>query len=161
MTTSVVSKTRPANTNVYGAGDVIGDATSAIFSFVGIGAKSAEFYLQTVQLKIGLAAIPSGMTTMVLHLYGGSPDAIADEGTWVKTSANDKGAYRGSVTLTPAVSGGDLYAVADSVNRLIQLPSGRSGTGGVVGLYGLLVTTGSYTAASGTVYELTVSGVEI
>lgn len=160
MTTKSVSFTRPANTTAYTAGDVIGradgataaNAGPALLTLTGLDQLGAnELMVTSAALRIDATSVPAGMTTIVAHLYAAVPDALLDNAAWVKTSTADKAAYRGSITFTPAVVGGDLWAVVDGLNLQRRI-NGDS-------LYVYLVTTAGFTPASGTLFELTISAI--
>lgn len=147
-----VSQTRPSNTTAYTAGDVIGaadsgtpaNAGSAIWTFPGCPQQGV---IEGASLRIDVASIPSGMTTMRLHLYKASPTAILDNAAWDLPSG-DRSAYLGYIDLAPADMGSTLWAQSDSVNKRI-----RADTGG--NLYGLLQTIGGFTPTSGAVKTIT------
>jgi hypothetical protein len=160
VTTKTATFTRPANTTAYTAGDVIGradgataaNAGSALFAFSGLDSQqTGEILITSATLRIDATAIPSGMTTIVVHLFAGPPDAALDNAAWAKTSTNDKTRYRGSITFTPAVVGGDLWAAMDGLNLHRFL--------GQNDLFVELVTTGGFTPASGTLFELSISAI--
>lgn len=149
-----VTITRPANTTSYTAGDVIGQADgsvaanagNAIHEFTNMGAPGSHVLLTSCDLRIDLAAVPSGMTSFRLHLYADSPTAILDNAVW-DLPAGDRSAYRGYVDFgSPVDVGSTLWVQVDQVNRHIKMSSGATS------LYGLLVTNGAYAPASGTVY---------
>ena len=149
------SVTRPANTNTYGAGDVVG-AAAAVWKFNNIGPAGGRILITSTALRVDLAATPAGMTSFRLHLYNVTPpSAAADEATW-DLPAGDRSAYLGYIDLgSPADVGSTLYVQADQVNKQVQLKAGSSD------LYGYLVTSGSYAGASGTVYTIDLHSVAL
>jgi hypothetical protein len=151
MPVSTATFTRPSNTNAYGAGDVVG-ATVAALTFAGIGQAGSDLMITSATLRIDLSAVPAGMTTFFLHLYSATPpSASADEATWDLPSG-DRTTYLGSIALgTPVDVGSTLFIEATQINKQIH-PVGRD-------LYGYLVTTAGYTAASATVYSVTLNAV--
>lgn len=164
MTTKTVSFTRPANTTAYTAGDVIGradgataaNAGPALLEFVGLDQlNTGELMITSAYARVDATSIPAGMTSLVAHLYASKPDSgLLDNAAWVKTSAVDKAAYRGSITLTPVVSGGDLWVASDGLN-LHRKVTGES-------LFVYLVTTGGFTAGqNSTLVELSISAVSV
>lgn len=136
------STTREANTNTYGAGDVVG-ALAAAWKFNNLGPAGGRIMITSTALRFNLSAIPAGMTSFRLHLYNVTPpSAYADEATW-DLPAGDRDAYLGYVDLgSPAGLGSTLYVQADQVNKQLQLAAGCSD------VWGYLVTNGSYAAAS-------------
>lgn len=162
MTTQLVQFTRPANTTGYTAGDVIGradgataaNAGPALLKFTGLDQlNTGELMITSVYARVDATAVPSGMTTLVAHLYASQPDALLDNAAWAKTSAGDKAAYRGSITLTPAVNGGDLWVASDGLNLQRKINGDT--------LFVYLVTTGAFTPASGTLFDLSISAVSV
>ena len=74
--TSKVSFTRPANTNTYGAGDVVG-ATVAALEFPNLINGGGHVMITDVDFRIDLAAVTSGMGNFRLHLYNVTPPSAA------------------------------------------------------------------------------------
>jgi hypothetical protein len=161
--TSTVSFVRPSNTTAYTAGDVVGaadtvtpaNAGSAIHTFANIGSVGGAIQLTSADLTIANTSIPSGMTSFRLHLYMASPTAILDNAAF-SAAAGDRTNYRGFIDFTvAAIGGGFLYATADYIGKALRLTSGSSS------LFGVLVTNGGYTPASGTAYQLILRSVEL
>ncbi len=159
---SVVTITRPSNTTAYTAGDVIGiadagtpaNAGSAIHTLSSIGPSGGYVMIQSIELFIGLAAVPSGMAGFRLHFYTASPTAILDNAAFDLVSGDVAG-YVGYVDLpTPQDFGSTLFTQADYAGRLVKLASANTS------LFAQLQTTGAYTPASGTVYTLRVKTLE-
>lgn len=151
---------RPANTTAYTAGDVVGaadlttpaNAGSAVLIFKCQTQERRSGVILSASLDIDAAAIPGGMTSFTLHLYKGEPDARLDNAAWAKSSANDKAAYIGFLSLgSPAVNGSTLWVEADGINRPIQ----AAALYGNSVFWGELVTVGGYTPASGTAFTVT------
>lgn len=146
--------TRPANTTAYTAGDVVG----GVIPFPGFGDKyGTDALITSASLRIDVSAIPSGMTSFRLHLYGVTPpSALADNAAWDLPSG-DRDSYLGYVDLgSPADVGSTLYCQVDQVNRQLQLGSGE------VTLFGYLVTNGAFTPAGNSeVYAPRIYGVAI
>lgn len=150
-----VAITRPSNTTLYGAGDVIGvadsgtpaNAGSAILEFANIGPAGGHIIITCVDLRIDLNAVTSGMTSFRLHLYDAAPDAILDNAAWDLSSAGDRGKYLGYIDIgTPADLGSTLFVAAKGLAEQFKLAAASTS------LFGVLETRGSYTPASGTVY---------
>lgn len=140
--------TRPANQTPYTAGDVVGGA-------IQFAAHGGHLLLTSCDLRINIAAIPSGMTSFRLHLYKGAPpSALADNAPWTLLTG-DRASYVAYVDLgSPFANGGTLFAQADGINKHIAL-SGDT-------LYGYLVTNGGFTpAANSEVYVPCIRGVDL
>jgi hypothetical protein len=150
---SAAAFTRPANTTGYTAGDVLGgagspdaDPGSAILEFASVGPSGGYILIASADLRVDLTAVPSGMTSFRLHLYDASPTAILDNAAWDLPSG-DRSSYLGYVDLgAPVDVGSTLFVQTDQLNKPFKLASGQTS------LWGELVTNGTYTPASGTVY---------
>lgn len=134
---SVVDITRPNNATPYTAGDVVGPTLAAI-TFPLIGVAKDAIMLTSVSLRVDVAAIPSGMTSFLLHLYDVTPpSALADNAPW-DLSVGDRAAYCGFINLgSPADFGSTLYCELNQINKQIRTTDGN--------LYGYLVTVAGYT----------------
>ena len=159
---AAVTIARPDNTTGYTAGDVIGiadsgtpaNAGSAIHTLSSIGPAGGFILVQSVRLMIGLSSVTSGMAAFRLHLYTASPTAILDNAAFDLVSG-DVGKYAGFIDLpTPADFGSILMTQADYPGTLIKLAAGSST------LYAELETKGTFTPASGTLYDLRVLTLE-
>lgn len=129
--------TRPANTDVYTAGDVVG-------GLITFSVPSGKHLLVTsCDLRINIASVPSGMGSFRLHLYRTSPgSAYADNAAWDLPSG-DRTAYIGYIDYgAPIDMGSTLFSQADGVNKHVYV------NGGVSAIYGYLQTTGAYTPAA-------------
>lgn len=144
---SSVTVTRPANTNIYGAGDVVGAAVAAI-TFANATGGAGEYLIRSVSFERDVAALAAGETSYTLHLYNVTPpSAFADEATF-DLPAGDRAAYLGSINLgTPVDLGSTLYVEQHNLNKQVTALS--------TSLFGYLVTVGTYTAASASVHRLT------
>jgi len=152
---SAVTITRPANTTPYSAGDVVGNATTAIQEFANIGPAGGYIVIKSADLRIDVAAIPAGMTTFRLHLYDVSPTAIIDNAAWDLPAA-DRASYIGYIDHGTVLDlGSTLYVQANSINKQFKLASGSTS------LFGQLVTNGGYTPGSAdvAVIRLTVEAI--
>jgi len=158
---STVSFARPSNTTAYTALDVIGvadsvtpaDPGSAIHEFANIGAASGHIQITTAELSIANTSIPAGMTSFRLHLYTAAPTAILDNAAF-SAAAGDRANYRGFIDFTIGlIDAGFLYATADYIGKHLELTTSS--------LFGVLVTNGGYTPASGTTYAITLRSVEL
>ena len=146
--------TRPANTTAYTAGDVVGGA----ITFDRIGNFHGAVLITSVDLRIHVAAIPSGMTSFRLHLYSVTPpSALADNDAWDLPSG-DRSAYLGYIDLgSPADAGSTLFCQVDQVNKHIQTAGSAP-----CNVYGYLVTNGAFTPAGNSeVYVPTLRAVDL
>lgn len=141
---STASFTRPADTIAYTAGDVIGSASSAILAFPVIGTPGGHIQLTTCGVSIGLTSIPSGMTSLTLHLYTAVPAAISDNNAFVAV-AGERDTYCGSLQFIPAVIGGGFL-----FNRQRYLGDHIKLAANSITLYGELVTDSGFTPTSAT-----------
>lgn len=160
---STVSITRPSNTTDYIAGDVIGiadggtpaNAGSAIHTLSGIGPSGGYILLQSAALLVGLASVPAGMAGFRIHLFGSSPTAVLDNAAF-DLASGDRAAYMGYFDLpTPQDIGSTIYTQLDNIGRQIKLAAASSS------LFAEIETRGAFTPASGTVYELRLSAMEV
>lgn len=154
---SVVSFNRTSDTNAYAAGDVEGASTGAAgaaLEFDNIGpAAGGEVMITSTALELDITAVPSGMTSYRLHLYGVTPpSALGDNAAWDLPSG-DRASYLGYVDLgTPADLGSTLYVRTDGNLAQITVPAGGK-------VFGYLVTIGGYTPASATARKITLHSV--
>lgn len=157
-----ITFTRPENTSAYAAGDVIGiadsgtpaNAGSAIHALTGAASSGAYVLVQSVQLLINLAAVPSGMTGFRVHLYSSSPTAILDNAAYTFTST-DAPKWHDSFDLpAPSVRGSMLRAKAEYQGGVLKLDAASST------LYAIIETIGGFTPASATAYTLRVKLLE-
>ena len=149
-----VTFTRPADTTAYTALDVIGGVSSAIHE-VALGVPAgAEVQLDTFELIVNRTTVPSGMTSVTVHLYTAAPTAIADNAAFSAAVA-DRGLYAGSVLMSPiaAVGGGFLYSFADYAGRKIKLTTSS--------IFAVLLTTTGFTPLSATEHIFRVRGVDL
>lgn len=132
--------TRPANATPYTAGDVIGGAIT-----IATGMTSGQrIMLAGMDLQYQVASVPSGMTTLRLHLYNVTPpSAIADNSPWTFGSS-DRASYLGYVDFPAVAALGTgtttVFSLVEQLNKLLQLS-------GSANLFGYLVTTGGFTPA--------------
>ncbi len=135
--TAQTTVTRPANTTPYGAGDVVGGA----IQFSTIGPSGGQIVITGADLRIDVAAIPSGMTTFRLYLYNVTPpSAIADNSAWDLPSG-DRASFLGYIDLGTVLDlVATLFVENDSVQKKILLS-------GSANVFGYLVTAGAFTPA--------------
>lgn len=159
MAIAQVQITRPANTTAYTAGDVIGDASgTAVIRFPGMATQiNTEILITSIDLRVDVNAVPSGMTSFRLHLYKDTPpSALADNASWDLPSG-DRSVYIGYVDLgSPVDVGSTLFVETDQVNKHLRTGSGHQA------LYGYLVTNGGFTpAANSEVYTVTIRAIQL
>lgn len=154
---AAVDITRPANTTAYGAGDVIGTGTGddAIFTLSGIGPSAGFVIVQSIELVIGISAVPSGMSGFRLHFYNAKPAAAADNSAFDVGSA-DRGKYIGYIDLpTPVDLGSTCFTQIDFPGKLFKLDTASTS------LFCELQTIGGFTpAANSEAYSLRVKTLE-
>lgn len=154
---SVVTVTRPNNTDAYGANDIIGAATgsTAALTFLNVGPSTrTEALITTVQFEIDITSVPSGMTSFRLYLYSITPPSALGDAATFDLPAGDRASFLGYVDLgTPVDIGSTLYVETTQVNKQITMP----GNGGI--LYGYLVTAGAYTPAASSVFKITLHSI--
>lgn len=147
---AIVQVTRPADTSLYSANDVIGaatDATAALTFNLGVG----EVLITGTEFEIDASALIGSEAAYRLHLYNvAPPSALADNAAWDLPSG-DRSAYLGHLDLgTPVDLGATLYVQANNVNKPITLIGAN--------VYGYLTTIASYQPTSGRVYKITLHG---
>lgn len=143
-----VTLTRPADTNAYTAGDVVGPTVAAL-EFSQIGSAGRDVMITSSEFLWSESAVPSGATSFRLHLYSVTPpSALADNAAW-DLPAGDRASYLGYVDLgTPVDLGASLFVQASQINKQVKV-SGSS-------LFGYLQTIGGYTPASASVMKITI-----
>jgi hypothetical protein len=119
-----VSDTRPANTDVYTALDVMG-ATAAVIKFNSVGPAGGRVLVTGMTLRGDFNAVPSGMSTMRYHLFNAAPANIADNAAFNLVAA-DRAKYQGYVDVsTPLDLGDTIFGQTDgSPNHQVQLAIG-------------------------------------
>ena len=154
---TVVTFTRPANTTNYTAADVIGvadavtpaNAGSAIHEFVGAGRAGGLFQILGATCIINSTTVPTGMTTLKLHLFNAAPAAILDNAAFALGAA-DRSLYLTQVDL-PAVAAIGAGFVRSSVDVSAERPIVLTSSS----VFGLLVTDAGVTSpASGLEFRL-------
>jgi hypothetical protein len=154
---SVVSFTRPANVTAYTAGDVIGTGASAdaIHTLSSIGSSGGYVVVQSIELVLGIAAVPSGMTSFRVHFYDSSPTAAADNSVF-DVASGDRARYLGYVDLpAPVDLGSTCFTQLDYPGKLLKLASASTS------LFCELQTIGGFTpAANSEAYILRVRTLE-
>lgn len=129
----------------YDAGDIIQTAKEFAFTFAQSGAAipaGSLIRILSTALKIGVTAVPSGMTSFSLKTYLSAPATASqgDNNVW-SLQAADVSIYKGSIALgTPVDEGAGLYIETQYVDKDVKLTTSS--------LYGTLVTAGAHTAAA-------------
>jgi len=141
---ATVSFTRPANTTAYTAGDVIGTGASndAIHTLSSIGSSGGYVVVQSIELVLGISAVPSGMTSFRVHFYDSSPNAAADNSVF-DVASGDRAKYLGYIDLpSPVDLGSTCFTQIDYPGKLFKLASASTS------LFCELQTTGGFTPAA-------------
>ena len=144
--------TRPANVTAYSALDVVGGA----FDLGVCGPVSGTIFITSVELEADIAAIPSGQTSWVLHLYNVTPpSAIADNGAF-DIGSGDRASHLTSIPINTLIDyGSTLYCKTNNLNDPVLL-------GTTPHLFGYLETMGGFTpAANSEVYKVSVHTVAV
>lgn len=153
--------TRPENTTAYTGGDVIGvaastpaNAGSAILELPNAASSGAFVFVQSIQLIVNAAAVPSGMAGFRVHLYSAAPTAILDNAAYTFASG-DAVAWQDTYDLsTPVVRGSLLRVQAYYQGGVLKLAAASSS------LFAILETSGGFTPASATAFTLRVKLLE-
>lgn len=145
--TSQATVTRPADTTPYTAGDVVG-ATAAAIAFPSIGPAAGHIIITDVDFRVDVSAVPSGMTSFRLYLYGATPPSALADNAAFDLPSGDTASYLGYLDLgTPVDMGSSLFVQTSGVNKKLKL-------GATTGLWGYLVTLTGFTPASATVKSI-------
>jgi len=140
------SVTRPADTNAYAAGDVIGAATgsSAAITLLNVGVAGQLVKFVDGVILISRTDIPAGMSSFTLRFYNATPpSAYGDNVAWDLPSG-DISAYLCSVQSDSVIDRGSTLEVTFSdPSRYMRLITQH--------LYAYLTTDSGFTPNSGTV----------
>jgi hypothetical protein len=140
---SIISLTRTADTTAYTAGDVIGNATTSIWTFPFTNMiKGSQFQIVSATLKIANTSVPSGMSSFTLNLYNATPTNIADNAAYSLASA-DASKYLGYLDMALPVDKGDILFSQNSYANFARSFATASNS-----LYGFLATNGAFTPTS-------------
>jgi hypothetical protein len=151
-----ITFTRPENTTLYTAGDVLGiadsgtpaNAGSAIHELANAGPAGGLVFFSELLLQVGLTAVPSGMANFRLHVFNASPTAILDNAAFDLQSA-DRDKYLGYLDIvTPEDFGSTLVGEGVLRGKSFKLADGQTS------LWVILETRGGYTPASATSYRI-------
>lgn len=147
-TVTSATSTRPNDTTAYTALDVVGTSPATNIEFANVTSVAGNFVVITgVSLRVDVASIPSGMSSLRLHLYNSAPTAIADNTAFNLPSA-DRSKYLGYVDIdTPLDLGDTLYIENLNINKQVKTVT--------TSIFGILQTIGAYTPSSQTVNTVT------
>lgn len=155
---AAVDVTRPANQTAYPAGGVIGTGSGddAIHTLASIGPSGGFVIIQSIELVIGISAVPSGMTSFRLHFYRTKPTTAAANASAFDLASADRGAYMGYIDLpAPVDLGSTCFTQVDYPGKLFQLNTGSTS------MFVELQTIGGFTpAANSEVYSLRIKTLE-
>ena len=154
---AAVSVTRPADTAVYAANDILGPATgsTAAITFPSMGPASGRVMITSASLERDVAALIAGETSYVLYLYNVTPPSALGDNAAFDLPAGDRASFLGSINLgTPVDLGSTLYIAQHGLNQQILLAATPS-------IFGYLVTVGTYTPASASVHVVTLHTVAV
>lgn len=140
--------TRPANTNTYTIGDVVGTTVASNITFSNISSVAGiPVVIGTAILVIDLIVLPASMGTFTLHLFDSAPTAIADEAPWVLDAA-DVSKYLGRIDFFTPVDVGNVLIDERAIQKPIVLATASQV------IYGQLVTNAALVGASGTIFTI-------
>lgn len=152
-----VDITRPANVTAYAAGDVIGigSGDAAIITLSSIGPSAGFVLIQSIELVLGISAVPTGMTSFRLHFYDTKPTAAADNSAF-DVASGDRAKYLGYIDMpAPVDLGSTCFTQVDYPGKLFKLAAASTS------LFVELQTIGGFTpAANSEVYSLRVKTLE-
>ena len=149
-----ITITRPADTAPYTAGDVVGNATSAILEIPNVGDAGEEIFITDITHVINAGAVPAGMDGFKLHFYNATPTAILDNAAFAIESA-DRTKYVTEIALSSVtLKGGTVRSVDYQLNQTVTLSSTGS-------LIFELETVGAFTPVSAQAEYITIHGVKI
>jgi hypothetical protein len=138
---SSASLTRPANVTAYTANDVYG----GVFELQNIGASGGFIFIESLDIIFNITAVPAGMSTFTLYLYGVTPPSAIADNLPFSISSGDRASIlnpRG-IALSASLAqggGGSVVAEVRNLNQLYKL----TGTS----LFGYVVTSGAFTPAA-------------
>lgn len=149
-----VDITRPANATAYTALDCLG-ATAAAFALTSFGTAGVSYMITQAELRIDVAAIPSGMVGFRVHLYNVTPPSAPADNAAFDLPSGDRTAYLGYLDISaPNDLGATLFCQDLNVGKQITL----SGTS----LFCVIQTLGAFTPAGNSeVYNLALTRIEV
>ena len=118
----IVTFSRPENTTPYGSADVIGPDSTANHEAIGVGISGSLILIQSASLILNATSVPSGLTTIRIHIWESAPTEIADNAAF-STAAADRVKYCGYIDmpLIQAIGGGFCWTQGDYVGRPVRL----------------------------------------
>jgi hypothetical protein len=132
--------TRPANVTPYTANDVYG----GVFELTNIGVSGGFIFIESLDIIFNITAVPSGMSSFTLYLYGVTPPSAIADNLAFSISSGDRASImnpRGIILpASLAQGGGSVVAEVRNLNQLYKL----TGTS----LFGYLVTNVAFTPAA-------------
>jgi hypothetical protein len=138
------SITRPANTTLYTALDVIcsSSTTPTVSTFSNVSTNTgAKVKITRAWIRIDVNAVPAGMSGFYVHLYNANPTAIADNAAYDIPEA-DRAKYIDNIYITtPDDFGSTLYSSIQNIEVNCKLAAGSTT------LYAILQTVGGFTPA--------------
>lgn len=153
-----VDVTRPANQTPYTAGDVIGTGSGddAIITLAGIGPSGGFVQVQSIELVLGISAVPSGMSSFRLHFYSTKPVTAASDNSVFDVASADRSTYIGFIDLpAPVDLGSTCFTQVDYPGKLLKLAAASTS------LFCELQTISGFTpAANSEVYSLRIKALE-
>lgn len=143
--------TRGANVTPYAAGDLIGQ----VQTLASIGVALAAVMITGARLEIDVAAVPSGMTGLRLHLFTSAPSVTQSDNDAFNLIAADRAKYVGYIEFgTPLDLGDTLYGEINNLNKQLKMVT--------TDLFAVLTTNGGFTpAANSEVYKVTLHTVAV
>jgi hypothetical protein len=152
---STATITRPADTAIYAANDVIGAATgsTAAVSFT-LAPAAGDILITSAALEIDIASVVAGMTTFNLALYSVTPPSALGDNAAFDLPSGDRASFLGLFSLgTPVDLGSTLYVETNSISKQLT----AAGTA----VFGYLVTVGTWTPAASSVFKITLHSVAL
>lgn len=147
--------TRPDNTTAYTALDVVGKSVAANLIFENAGPSGGQVIINSISLRVDVAALPATMGTFRLHLYNAAPTAIADNAAFNLIAA-DRAKYLGYVDIpTPTDIGDTLWSESNSLGKIVKLATNSTT------LYGVLQTIAAYDPTALTVKTVSLHNVGV
>lgn len=147
--------TRPNDTTAYTALDVVGP-TAAVLTFADIGPSNGHILITDADLRLDLAAVPSGMAAFRLHLYSATPGSALADNAAFDLPSGDRATYLGYIDLpVPVDLGATLFSQpAPQVPKKVKMGASTS-------LYGYLQTIGGYTPTAQAVKAVRLNAVAV
>lgn len=156
---SAIDITRPANVTAYAAGAVIGTGAGddAILTLPNVGPTGGFVIVQSIELVLGISAVPSGMSGFRLHFFSSKPTTSAANASVFDLAAADRSAYICYIDMpAPQDLGATCFSQVDLPGKLIRLAPGSAA------LFCQLQASSGFTpAANSEVYSLRVKTLEV